>query len=183
VKEIQIMKSTLIEPTPEMFAFFEQRTNEHIARVRKCLILLAEVTAHDEELTDRARVHDASKFGAEERVPYVWLTEYHRHRRTGEPFEYPDGMAEKVKLAIAHHVTSNRHHPEFHGDPNEMSNVDLIEMVCDWTAMAQEFRQDGGSARGWADKVVGKRVAFNEEKRRFIYEVIGLLDRQLAANP
>ena len=25
-----------------------------------------------------------------------------------------------------------------------MTDVDLIEMVCDWTAMSQEFAQDGG---------------------------------------
>lgn len=88
-----------------------------------------------------------------------------------------------MKLAIHHHVTSNRHHPEFHSDPNDMSDVDLIEMVCDWTAMAQEFGQDSGSARGWADKTVGKRVGFNAEKRRFIYQTIEELDRQVAANP
>ena len=64
-----------------------------------------------------------------------------------------------------------------------MSDVDLIEMVCDWTAMAHEFDQDDGSARGWADKTIGKRVAFNAKKRRFIYQMIDKLDRQLAANP
>ena len=166
-----------------MLAFFEQRTIEHIARVRKCLTLLAKVTEYGEELTERAPIHDASKFCEEERIPYVWLTEFHRRRRMGEAFKYPGDIADKVKRAIAHHETSNRHHPEFHKDPNDMSDVDLIEMVCDWTAMALEFGQDGGSARGWADKTVGKRVAFNTEKRRFIFEVIDLLDRQLAANP
>ncbi len=58
-------------------------------------------------------------------------------------------MEDSVRSAIEHHVTTNRHHPDFHADPNDMSDVDLIEMVCDWTAMAQEFEQDGGSARGW----------------------------------
>jgi hypothetical protein len=172
-----------VEPTPEMVAFFERRTNEHIARVRRCLALLAEVTDYDEELRERAKVHDASKYGAEERIPYVWLTEYHRCRRNGEPFGYPAGMAEKVKRAITHHVTSNRHHPEFHADPNDMSDFDLIEMVCDWTAMAQEFDEEGGSARGWADKTIGKRIAFNAAKRAFIYRMIEELDRQIAANP
>jgi hypothetical protein len=177
------MPTDPIQPTPEMLAFYERRTGEHIERVRRCLTLMARVTDYGEELTERAKVHDASKFGPEERLPYVWLTEYHRSRRNGEPFEYPTGVAERVKLAIHHHVTTNRHHPEFHADPNDMSDVDLIEMVCDWTAMAQEFGQDGGSARGWADKTVGKRVAFSAEKRRFIYQVIEELDRQIAANP
>jgi hypothetical protein len=173
----------MTDPTPEMCAFYESRTKEHIERVRKCLTLLAAITDHGQELIERGKVHDASKFAAEERIPYVWLTEYHRRRRKGEPFEYPEGVAERVKHAIHHHVTSNRHHPEFHADPNEMSEVDLIEMVCDWTAMAQEFGQDGGSARGWADKTIGRRVPFNPDKRRFIYQVIELLDREIAANP
>ena len=176
-----IMQNDEIDPTPEMLAFFERRTAEHIERVRACLALLADVTGYGEELLERARVHDVSKYGAEERIPYIWLTEYHRCRRSGEPFEYPEGMAERVKLAIKHHVTSNRHHPEFHADANEMSEVDLIEMVCDWTAMAQEFGEAGGSARGWADRTIGKRVAFHEEKRRFIYQVIEELDRRIAA--
>jgi len=170
------------DPTPEMLAFYERRTNEHIDRVHRCLMLMAQVTNYGDELIERARVHDASKFGPEERIPYVWLTEYHRCRRNGEPFQYPEGVAEMVKRAIHHHVTANRHHPEFHLDPNDMSDVDLIEMVCDWTAMAQEFGQDGGSARGWAVKTIGKRVAFNAEKQRFICKVIKLLDRQIATN-
>jgi hypothetical protein len=171
------------EPTEEMVAFYERRTSEHIERVRRCLKLLVAVTDHGEELIERGKSHDASKFGPEERTAYIWLTEYHRCRKSGKPFEYPDGVAERVKFAIHHHVTSNRHHPEFHADPNDMSDVDLIEMVCDWTAIAQEFDQDGGSARAWADKTVGKRVAFNAQKRRFIYQMIQELDRQVAANP
>lgn len=177
------MQPNRIDPTPEMLTFYERRTNEHIARVRRCLTLLAAVTDYGPELLERAKTHDTSKFGLEERIPYVWLTEYHRCRRNGEPFEYPQGVVETVKQAVHHHVTSNRHHPEFHADPNDMSEVDLIEMVCDWTAMAQEFGQDGGSARGWADKTVGKRVAFNADKRRFIYQMIDELDKQIGAKP
>src|SRR5262245_5881053 len=178
-----LMDTEQVEPTPEMVAFYERRTREHIERVRRCLALLAEVTGHGDQLRERAEVHDASKFGLEERIPYIWLTEFHRCRRGGRPFEYPAGVAEDVQRAIRHHVTANPHHPEYHADPNDMSEVDLIEMVCDWTAMSQEFGQDGGSARGWADKTVGTRVAFNAEKRQFIYRMIDELDRQLAANP
>jgi pimeloyl-ACP methyl ester carboxylesterase len=180
---VHVRAADRMEPTPQMLAFYEQRTREHIERVGRCLALLARVTDHGDELMERARIHDASKFGPEERIPYVWLTEYHRCRRSGEPFEYPEGIAERVKRAIRHHLTTNRHHAEFHADPNDMTDVDLIEMVCDWTAMAQEFGQDGGSAHGWADKTVGKRVAFNAEKRWFIYQMIKELDRQIAANP
>jgi hypothetical protein len=183
IKRTKNMKTDQIEPTPEMLAFYERRTNEHIERVRKCLTLLAGATDYGEELIERAKTHDASKFGDEERIPYVWLTEYHRCKRNGELFNYPEGVADQVEQAIRHHMTTNRHHPEFHADPNEMTDVDLIEMVCDWTAMAQEFGQDRGSARGWADKTIGKRVAFDANKCRFIYQMIDELDKQIAANP
>jgi Family of unknown function (DUF5662) len=176
------MRSEQIDPTAEMLAFYERRTNEHIGRVRRCLILLAGAGDYGDELIERAKAHDASKFGDAERIPYVWLTEFHRRKRNGEAFEYPEGIADRVQQAIRHHLTTNRHHPEFHADPNDMTDVDLIEMVCDWTAMAQEFGQDGGSARGWADKTIGKRVAFNADKRRFIYQTSDELDRRIAAN-
>lgn len=164
-------------PTTEMVAFFERRTHEHIARVRHGMERIAAVRddlAH--ELVDRAQAHDASKFGPQERIPYIWLTEFHRCRQDGEAFAYPDGVEGQVRAAITHHVTTNRHHSEFHALPDEMSKVDLIEMVCDWTAMAQELNQDGGSARGWADRTIGRRFVFSEHKRRFIYEMIALLD-------
>lgn len=163
-----------------MVAFFERRTTEHIERVRRCLTLMATATSHGEALMERGRVHDASKFGPEERIPYVWLTEFHRCRRANEAFEYPESVEPQIKAAIQHHVTTNRHHPEFHDDPNDMSDVDLIEMVCDWTAMSQEFNQDGGSAQGWADKTIGVRVHFNAERRQFVYDMIELLDRRIA---
>ena len=173
---------TTLEPTPEMVAFYERRTKEHIERVGKCLAVMASVTEHGDELLQRARLHDASKFGPQERVPYIWLTEFHRCRRSGEPFTYPEGMEERVRVAIRHHMTTNRHHPDYHADPNDMTDVDLIEMVCDWTAMSQEFNQDGGSARGWADKTIGSRLPLNEERRKFVYAMIDLLDSQFAAD-
>jgi hypothetical protein len=172
-----------VEPTSQMIAFYEQRTHEHIARVARCLELLAAATPHGEELRERAQSHDASKWSSEERGPYTWLTEFHRCRRLGLPFTYPDGMEERVRAAIQHHLHSNRHHPEFHDDPNHMTDVDLMEMVCDWTAMAQEFGECGGSARGWADKTVGVRVHFDETRRDFVYKTIELLDSRRLADP
>lgn len=173
---------TTHEPTREMVAFYEARTKEHIGRVRNCLLAMAFATEYGAELRQRASVHDASKFGLEERVPYIWLTEFHRCRRAGEAFFYPDGMEERVRIAINHHVTTNRHHPEFHPDPNEMTDVDLIEMVCDWTAMSQEFGQDGGSARGWADRTIGRRLVLNKDRQDFVYRMIDLLDFNLNAD-
>lgn len=162
-----------------MIEFYQRRTEEHIYRVQRCLSVLASVTDCSDELNERGRLHDASKYGPNELIPYIWLTEFHRCRRAGEPFSYPDGMEDHVRAAIDHHVTTNRHHPEFHSNPNDMSDIDLIEMVCDWTAMSQEFGQDGGSARGWADKTIGNRLLLSDERRQFVYSTIDLLDSQL----
>ena len=174
------MSSADHQPNAAMISFYEQRTLAHMERVSKCLLAIEQITEYGGQLSQRAKVHDASKFGPEERIPYIWLTEFYRSKRDSDPFEYPAGMKPRVRAAITHHMSVNRHHPEFHSDPNEMTEVDLIEMVCDWTAMAQEFNQSGGSACEWADKTVGKQVAFNEEKTQFIYQMIELLDRQLA---
>lgn len=182
------MSSIEHEPTAAMIAFYERRTREHIARVQHCLLTVEQVTNYADQLSERGKVHDASKFESVERVPYIWLTEFYRCKRDSEPFSYPDGMKPRIREAIAHHMANNRHHPEFHADPNHMTEVDLIEMVCDWTAMAQEFKQCGGSARGWADKTIGQEVMFNVEKTQFIYATIDLVDqltgvdRRLSAN-
>src|ERR1700722_11947484 len=70
--------TTSPEPAPEMVAYYEQRTYDHIERVGRCLLLMAMVTEYGEDLSERAKAHDKSKFGPEERLPYIWLTEFHR---------------------------------------------------------------------------------------------------------
>lgn len=169
------------DPTPEMVTSFERRTREHIDLVRRNLTALASLPGYPEAILDRGEIHDRSKFVPPERLPYIWLTEFHRRRRNGETFTYPPGVEEQVKAAIHHHVTTNRHHPEFHASPDDMSDVDLIEMVCDWTAITQELGENGGSARQWADRTIGNREHFNfgEAKKQLIYQVIDDLDRQL----
>ena len=45
--------------------------------------------------------------------------------------------------------------------------------------MSLEFGQDGGNARGWADKTIGIRLHLNDERRQFVYAMIELLDSTL----
>lgn len=161
-------------PTEEMVKFFEKRTKEHIDRVRKYLKILHEKTDLGEELLERAKIHDDSKYGEIERLPYIWNTEYHRCRNNGIKFEYPPGIEEKVKAATKHHVTTNRHHPEFHADPSDMTDIDIAEMVADWAAMAEEMGE--GSPRGWADKTVGKRWKFSDSQVEDIFNLIKLVE-------
>ena len=164
------------EITQEMIDFFEVRTKEHIDRVKKSLEKVAVSSQYSQDLIARSKIHDASKYEKEERVPYIWLTEFHRCRNNGIDFEYPDGMKSKTEEASDHHVHTNSHHPEAHNSPNDMSDADIIEMVCDWTAMAEELGDPGGSARSWADKNIGSKWKFNEEKKNLIYDTIDVLE-------
>ncbi len=166
----------LPQPTPAMVEFFEKRTWEHIGRVRYCLDVLADVTEYAELLRERGQVHDLSKFEEPERLGYIWITEYYRHHRRGLPYEYPEGIKPLAEAATRHHYHSNRHHVEFHASPADMSDVDLIELVCDWTAVAQEYGEPNASAMSWAQKVLGSRWNFPVERQRFIFEMIQTLD-------
>tara|TARA_R110000868_G_scaffold118613_5_gene314554 strand:- start:1815 stop:2345 length:531 start_codon:yes stop_codon:yes gene_type:complete len=160
------------KPTEAMVRNFEKRTKEHIDRVAKNLHKLHEKTDWGDELLERAAVHDDSKYGKEEKEPYIWITEFYRCKNAGIDFEYPPGMKEKTDKASLHHITSNRHHPEYHSSPKEMSDIDIVEMVCDWTAMAQELGEGGGSAKGWADKNVNKKWQFSDDQVELIYDTI-----------
>lgn len=172
-----IAEEKATEPTDKMVAFFEKRTKEHIGLVGKYIKILHDKTDLGQELLDRAEIHDTSKYGPVERLPYIWNTEYHSCKRAGISFQYPEGMKEKVDAATKHHITTNRHHPEFHKTPSDMTDVDVAEMVADWSAMAEEL--DEGGPRSWADKTVGKRWDFDDDKVKLIYKYIKLVEDEL----
>ena len=57
-----------------------------------------------------------------------------------------------------------------------MSEVDIIEMVCDWTAMEQEIGQPDGSARTFADRTFGSRLQLTAGQQRLEYRTIKRLE-------
>jgi len=163
------------QPTDEMVARFRSRTREHIARVAQNLRAVAGQFRYRDELLVRAETHDESKFGDAEFLPYVWLTEYYRCKNAGEPFAYPPGVAETVGLAVQAHYRANRHHPEYHEATKLMTSADIVEMVCDWTAMAQELTPASPTAKDWADRVIGTKYLFTPGQVRRIWQAIELL--------
>jgi hypothetical protein len=88
-------------------------------------------------LTLRAVRHDRSKFGPDEYPAYEAALPRFEAADYGTP-EYI-AVCKSIGPAISHHVTSNRHHPEFFGEAGVagMNLLDLTEMVCDWVAAAQ----------------------------------------------
>lgn len=158
------------EPTQEMKRFYNQRTYEHIAWVNKGANKLSKSFPDLTDLMQRVRMHDRSKFESDEYIPYVWMT--WKRKKGNEKFQYPDGVEDAVNKAIKHHMANNRHHPEYHGNVNKMTVLDIAEMVCDWHAFHYEF---GDDTKVWADKNVGKRWHFNDSAKKLIYTYIEVL--------
>lgn len=164
-------------PPEPLVRRFLRRTHTHIALVRKNLEIVAAHPDHGhlaEELRRRGEEHDRSKFTEAELVPRIWLLEYYRCKAAGEPFEHPPGMSERVETALRLHMAANRHHPEYHADVNDMTEADVIEMVCDWTAVA-ELIHGARSALDWARQCVEVTYPFDAAHRELIFKIVHLL--------
>ena len=97
------------------------------------------------ELTERSLSHDLSKTEPPEVEVFDEFTPKLRHSTYGSD-EYKEFL-EAMGEGLAHHYANNRHHPEhFEGGINDMTLVDLIEMLADWKA-ATERHDDGSLAR------------------------------------
>ena len=113
-------------------------TIKHIHRVRHFLYLMIQ------ELDKRARQHDQSKLESPEAEifgefgPKLAETEY-------DSAEYR-ALLEKVKPAIEHHYSKNRHHSEhFPNGIDGMTLLDIVELLCDWRAATE--RNKNGNIR------------------------------------
>lgn len=77
--------------------------------------------------------HDISKFSTKEFVPY---------RNKFFPVQLPsiEEGSQDFKLAWAHHYNSNTHHWE-----SAITEIDVVHMIIDWTAMGYKFRDTAQS--------------------------------------
>lgn len=167
----------------DMTAHFDMVHTAHVQRVQRNLNLLADYyESHNMfdvslQLAQRAVLHDQSKLYEPEYVPYVWRvyrTEWLRNNKQDQRFFvfYSDHTLDQaIRDAVVHHVTHNRHHPEWHLDPDEMSLVDIGEMVCDWYAMSQEL---GSHIEEWVMSVVPRRYHFGK-KISLIHQIVTVL--------
>lgn len=113
-------------------------TWKHIDNVIKLLMIV------QNKIGERMLSHDRTKLESPE-VQY--FREYNSQLKLltfGSP-EYAECL-KKMKPALDHHYANNRHHPEFHKNGiNDMTLIDLIEMLCDWYASSK--RQYNGNIR------------------------------------
>ena len=186
--------------TPKEFIDrFHQRTREHIDRVIKNAKQIEKTKPGKfPGLIQQVKNHDNTKYEEPELTPNVWLTQHHYCKDNDMPFEYPEGMEEKVNKVTLHHIQNSAHHGEYHDpdkdkiklganrdelkkicDSTTMPDDDIAEMVCDWAAMSQEL---GDSLKGWADKNVNKRWKFTSEQVKLIYELVDILENNFEEN-
>ncbi len=110
-------------------------THKHIAKVQGRLNMFAI------DLLNRGQVHDNSKLESPEVEIFGEHTEELANVTYGSP-EYQECLA-RVKPAIDHHYSKNRHHPEhWPNGVDDMTLMDLVEMVADWKS-ATERHKDG----------------------------------------
>ena len=127
----------------------------HIELVRNaCLLLGRRLMAQGRKefgriLIARGFVHDASKFFG---IEWEYL---HAGR---------DVPKEQLELAIKQHTRTNPHHPEYWGGFENMPEITVAEMVCDWYARSQEF---GTGLREWITNVAIERYRINRETESF----------------
>jgi len=119
------------------------RVNEETKTVVKLLAHNVRVTSYLAYLADamkmRALIHDASKFSDDEFPGYVRVNRIAREHEYGS-LEYMQSIKETGAIAL--HFAKNSHHPEHY--PNgidDMTLLDIIEMVTDWKAASETYGQ------------------------------------------
>lgn len=128
-------------------------TMRHIERVRNLLNLVIRI------LLERSEEHDQTKLEAPEVELFTEYTPKLAASTYGSP-EY-EQFKKDIKPALDHHYANNRHHPEHHKDGiNDMTLIDLIEMLVDWKA-ASERHNDGNIKK--SIEINGKRFEMSSQ--------------------
>ncbi len=131
------------------------RIKKHIALVRMLMLNIGVLFKFDKrELLKRVEKHDITKFDNDEYLGFMLLGDEKEHGRyLTQEEKYI------VQQAITQHYQKNSHHPQHYNDCNEMSEIDLLEMVCDWQAISIEKKTP----------LILKNIAsFNKEKQLII---------------
>ena len=123
------------------------------------------------ELSGRAAVHDNSKFSPEEFEPYEEA--FPNLQKYAYGTEELRAELRKIKPAIHHHFSVNRHHPEYFGENgiNGMNLIDVLEMVCDW--MAASKRSQTGIDKGL--EINKERYGISDQLFEIIKNTVALL--------
>lgn len=105
-------------------------TQKHIEKVRKYIRFITD------RLTTRGVNHDAGKLESPEVELFAEYTPKLAELEYGSD-EYKECLT-ALKPALEHHYALYRHHPEhFPNGVNDMTLIDLCELIADWKAASE----------------------------------------------
>jgi hypothetical protein len=85
------------------------------------------------------------------------------------------GFLAAMKPALDHHYANNSHHPEhWPGGVQDMSLLDVLEMLVDWKAAT--MRHANGDIRK-SIEINQQRFGFSDELKRLMLNTLELLER------
>lgn len=142
--------------------YSDLETLKHIEKVRDNISILVK------ELLERAEEHDKSKLESPEKEIFA------EHAEELEKTEYGteeyNKLLEKVKPAIEHHYSVNRHHPQYHKNGIEdMCLLDICEMLVDW--LVSSTRNKYGNIR--------KSIDINAERFNICPQLKAILENTI----
>lgn len=110
-------------------------TWEHIHTIQRVMHLMVK------ELMDRMLTHDQSKLTRPEVTLFSKHNEDEVRRITFNSPAYQQKLR-RLKPALDNHYYNNRHHPEhFERGINDMTLIDVLEMLCDWKASSMRNKE------------------------------------------
>jgi hypothetical protein len=145
-------------------------TKAHIKRVSELLNNISK------DLNYRGIVHDRTKLEEPEKT---YFDKYTPKLKTCTYMsdEYKSYLKE-LNVALTHHYSNNRHHPEhFKNGIKDMNLIDIIEMLMDWKA-SSERHDDGDIIR--SIEVNKERFGYSEEIENLMKNTIKYMsDKEL----
>lgn len=141
-------------------------TIKHIEQVRKYIRIFTD------SLSNRGVTHDASKLESPELEVFTECTPKLASLTYGSE-EY-DASLKELQVALEHHYASNRHHPEhFPKGIEDMTLIDIVEMLCDWKAAS--LRQHDGNLLK-SIEINAQRFGYDDQLKKIFLNTAKLLD-------
>lgn len=141
-------------------------TIKHIENVRKYIRVITDM------LTTRGVKHDASKLEPPELEIFTEATPKLAEMTYGSE-EYKESLKE-IQVALDHHYASNRHHPEhFPNGIEDMTLVDIVELLCDWKASSMRHH-DGNLLK--SIELNAQRFGYDDQLKKIFINTAKLID-------
>lgn len=143
-------------------------TQKHIERVRQIIRFITD------RLTLRGVNHDKTKLESPEVEIFAKFTPKLGDVKYGSE-EYQEYL-NAMKPALDHHYANSRHHPEhFANGINDMTLVDIIEMISDWKA-SSERQKDGNLLKSIEQNA--QRFGYCDQLKQILINTARMMDEQ-----